>query len=168
MHAARKCCVCGCNLKKGHSRPKGTKRIKGYGVNTSGGRPVGTTAEEGCGVSPGRPVGTTAEEGYSVSPGRPVGTTAEEGYSVSPGRPVGTTAEEGYSVSPGRPVGTTAEEGYGVSPGSLWSHNSMKACQTIYRSIGIHRSPMPLLCCNYTPHTCKTFVQHAHYRHTVT
>ena len=39
-------------------------------------------------------------------------------------------------------------------------HNSMKACQTTYRSIGIHRSPMPLLCCNYTPHTCKTFVQH--------
>ena len=57
VHAARKHCVCGCNLKKGCGRPKGTTRIKGYGVSTSGGRPVGTTAEEGYGVSPGRPGG---------------------------------------------------------------------------------------------------------------
>ena len=41
----------------------------GYGVGTSGGRPVGTTAEKGYGVgiSGGRPVGTTAEKGYGVS-----------------------------------------------------------------------------------------------------
>ena len=65
VHAARKRCVCGCNLKKWRGRPKR------YGVSTSGGRPVGTTAEEGYSVSPGRPVGTTKEEGYGVSPGRP-------------------------------------------------------------------------------------------------
>ena len=35
--AARKRCVCGCGLKKGRDRPKGTTRIEGYGVNTSGG-----------------------------------------------------------------------------------------------------------------------------------
>ena len=88
--ARKRQCVCGCNLKKGRGRPKGTTRIEGYGA--SGGRPVGTTAEEGYGVSPGRPVGTTAEGGYGVSPRRPVGTTAEKGYGVSSGRPVGTTA----------------------------------------------------------------------------
>ena len=33
-HVARKCCVCGCNLKKGRGCPKGTMRLKGYGVST--------------------------------------------------------------------------------------------------------------------------------------
>ena len=63
MHVTRKCCVCGCNLKKGRGWPKGTTTLKGYGVGTSGGRPVGTTAEKGYGVSTsgGRPVGTTAD-----------------------------------------------------------------------------------------------------------
>ena len=37
--------------------------IKGYGVGASGGRSVGTTAEEGYGVSPGRLVDITKEEG---------------------------------------------------------------------------------------------------------
>ena len=81
VHVARKHCVCVCNLKKGRGRPKGTTRLKGYGVGTSGGRHVGTTAEKGYGVgmSEGRPVGTTAEKGYGVSTsgGRPVGTTAD-------------------------------------------------------------------------------------------
>ena len=69
VHVARKRCVCGCNLKKGHGRPEGTTRLMGYGVGTSGGRPVGITAEKGYGVgtSGGRPVGTTAEKGYGVS-----------------------------------------------------------------------------------------------------
>ena len=68
VHVARKRCVCGCiNLKKGRGRPKGTTRLKGYGVGTSWGRPVGTTAEKVYGVSQGRPVGTTAEKGYGVS-----------------------------------------------------------------------------------------------------
>ena len=107
-------------------------------------------------------MGTTAEEGYGVSLGRPVGTTAEEGYGVSlqTGLPGITPYPSSAVVPTGLP--TIAEEGYEVSQGSLWPHNSIKSCQTIYRSIGIHRSPMPLLCCNYTPHTCKTFVQHAH------
>ena len=51
VHVARKRCVCGCNLKKGRGRPKGTTRLKGYGVGTNGGRPVGTTADKGCGVT---------------------------------------------------------------------------------------------------------------------
>ena len=55
--------MCGCNLKKGRGRLKGTTIIKGYGVGASGRRLVGTTAEEEYGVSPGRPVGTTEEEG---------------------------------------------------------------------------------------------------------
>ena len=72
MCMLRESVACGCNL-KGRGRPKGTMRIKGYGVDTSGGRPVGTTAEEGYGVSPGRPVRPTAAEGCGVSPRRPVG-----------------------------------------------------------------------------------------------
>ena len=62
VHVARKHCVCGCNLKKEHGWPKGTTRLKGYGVTL--GRPVGTTAAEGDSVSPGRTVGTTTEEVY--------------------------------------------------------------------------------------------------------
>ena len=116
VHAARKHCVCGCNLKKGRGWPKGTTTIKGYGVNTSGGRPVGTTAEEGYGGNPGGPVGTTAEEGYGVIVQGDLWVPQQRRGTVSPGRPVGTTAEEGYGVSPGRPVDTTAEEEYSVSP----------------------------------------------------
>ena len=77
VHAARKRCVCGCNLKKGRGRPKGTTRIKGYGV--SPGRPVGTTAEEGYGVRPGRPGEDHSRGGYRVSPGRSVGTVLVQG-----------------------------------------------------------------------------------------
>ena len=67
VHVARRRCVCGCNLKQ-RDRPKGTTRLKEYGVGTNGGRPVGTTAEKGYGVSTsgGRPVGTTAKKGYGV------------------------------------------------------------------------------------------------------
>ena len=85
MHVARKRCAYGCNLKKGHGHPKGTTRLKGYGVGTSCGRPVGTTVEKGYGVSTsgGRPVGTTAEKGYGQ--GRPVGTTQEKGFSTGGG-----------------------------------------------------------------------------------
>ena len=87
VHVARKRCAYGCNLKKGHGYPKGTTRLKGYGVGTSCGRPVGTTVEKGYGVSTsgGRPVGTTAEKGYGVSQGRPVGTTQEKGFSTDGG-----------------------------------------------------------------------------------
>ena len=35
VHVARKCCVCGCNL-KGCGCPKDTTRLKGYGVGMSG------------------------------------------------------------------------------------------------------------------------------------
>ena len=105
VHVARRRCVCGCNLKR-RGRPKGTTRLKEYGVGTNGGRPVGTTAEKGYGVGTngGRPVGTTAEKGYGVSTsgGRPVGTTAKKGYGVSQGRPVGTTQVKGFSTGGGR------------------------------------------------------------------
>ena len=57
-----------------------TTAEKGYGVSTSGGRPVGTTAVKGYGVSQGRSVGTTQEKGFSTGGERPVGTTAEKGY----------------------------------------------------------------------------------------
>ena len=68
VHVARRRCVCGCKLKR-RGRPKGTTRLKEYGVGRNGGRPVGTTAEKGYGVSTsgGRPVGTTAEKRYGVS-----------------------------------------------------------------------------------------------------
>ena len=46
VHVARRFCVFGCNLKR-RGRPKGTTRLKEYGVGTNGGRPVGTTAEKG-------------------------------------------------------------------------------------------------------------------------
>ena len=87
VHVARKCCVCGCNLKR-RGCPKGTMRLKEYGVGISGGRPVGTTAEKGYGVSTsgGRPVGTAAKKGYGVSQGRPVGTTQVKGFSTGGGR----------------------------------------------------------------------------------
>ena len=86
VHVARRRCVCGCNLKR-RGRPKGTTRLKEYGVGTNGGRPVGTTAEKGYGVSTsgGRPVGTTAKKGYGVSQGRPVGTTQAKGFSTGGG-----------------------------------------------------------------------------------
>ena len=100
----RKCSQCGCT-QNNRGRAKGTTRSKEFGVSTSGGRPVGTTAEEGLGTSGGRPVGTTAEEGLGTSGGRPIGTTAEEGFGVgtSGERPVGTTKAEGFHASKGRP-----------------------------------------------------------------
>ena len=87
VHVARRRCVCGCNLKR-RGRPKGTTRLKEYGVGTNGGRPVGTTAEKGYGVSTsgGRPLCTTAKKGYGVSQGRPVGTTQAKGFSTGGGR----------------------------------------------------------------------------------
>ena len=72
MSTVRRWCTCYtkvlCNL-KGRGRPKGTTRLKGYGVGTSGGRPVGTTTEMGYGVSQGRPVSTTQEKGFSTGGG---------------------------------------------------------------------------------------------------
>ena len=68
VHVARRRCVCGCNLKR-RGRPKGTTRLKEYGVGTNGGRPVGTTAKKGYGVSQGRPVGTTQAKGFSTGGG---------------------------------------------------------------------------------------------------
>ena len=104
----------------GHSpgRPKGSSTARGYKVGMSGGRPKGTTANEGLGPlyghSPGRPKGSSTARGYKVgmSGGRPKGTTANEGYGVgtSGGRPSGTTPNEGYGVgtSGGRPKGRHA------------------------------------------------------------
>ena len=80
----RRCPQCG-STQKARGRANGTTRAKGFGVGTSGRRPVGTTAGDGFGVgtSGGRPVGTTAEEGVGTSGGRPVGTTAEGCWYVS-------------------------------------------------------------------------------------
>ena len=77
VHAARKRCVCGCNLKKGRGRSKGTTRIKGYGV--SPGRPVGTTAEEGTVLVQGDLWVQQQRRGMVFVQGDLGRTTAEEG-----------------------------------------------------------------------------------------
>ena len=50
VHVARMCCVRGCSLEKGRDRPKGTTRLKGSDVSTSGGRPVGFAIEMGYSI----------------------------------------------------------------------------------------------------------------------
>ena len=68
---ARKRCGCGCNLKKGRGRPKGTTRLKGYGIGTSGGDLWVPQQRRGMVLVPvgGDLLVPSRLEGYSVCPG---------------------------------------------------------------------------------------------------